>query len=422
MKSAIVKNTSKLLAANVIAQAVGFAVYPILTRLYSPDDFGALNIFLTIGGIATLFATAEYQNSIMLPKSEKSGVACFHIGFIITLIVTLIFALSIPFANQISHLLNAPQLIGSYWMLPIYILVISLWTLLNYWHTRNERFTSVSAYQITQSITGAGVKWGLARFASNGLIIGSVVAPLIALASNIAATFRTAIRPLLTFDKEECRRMAREYVNFPKFSLPRSIVNYISSNLPFFLLAPFFSLSDIGFYGMAITLAFTPTNLIIRSIFQVFFQDTTQRVQRGESIRGFFKSYLTKASAVTLLAFGCLFFVLPQLTAWLLGNEWTQTGHYIRVMLPWIFVVVLFGPICYLPDIFKKQKTAFLFEILGFTLRLCGMVAGIVTENFLTAVIGYCTASFVAVVVQLVWYSRLISGYEKLLVKGNNEL
>ena len=91
MKSAIVKNTSKLLAANVIAQVVGFAVYPILTRLYSPDDFGALNIFLTIGGIATLFATAEYQNSIMLPKSEKSGVACFHIGFIITLIVTLLF-------------------------------------------------------------------------------------------------------------------------------------------------------------------------------------------------------------------------------------------------------------------------------------------------------------------------------------------
>ena len=412
MKSAIVKNTSKLLAANVIAQAVGFAVYPILTRLYSPDDFGALNIFLTIGGIATLFATAEYQNSIMLPKSEKSGVACFHIGFIITLIVTLIFILSIPFANQISHLLNAPQLSGSYWMLPIYILVISLWTLLNYWHTRNERFTSVSAYQITQSITGAGVKWGLARFASNGLIIGSVVAPLIALASNVAATFRTAIKPLLVFDKEECRRMAREYVNFPKFSLPRSIVNYISSNLPILMLTPFFSLTEIGYYGMALTLAFTPINLIIRSVFQVFFQDTTQRVQRSESIRGFFKKLGIRTVLIVLPLFVVLYFILPQLTMWILGKGWETTGTYIQAMLPWILMTTLVGPICYLSDIFKKQKVGFLFEALTFVLRIAGLTLGIWTGNFLAAIIGYSAGSFIAIFAQLIWYWSLIGKYE----------
>ena len=412
MKSAIVKNTSKLLAANVIAQAVGFAVYPILTRLYLPDDFGALNIFLTIGGIATLFATAEYQNSIMLPKSEKSGVACFHIGFIITLIITLIFALSIPFANQISHLLNAPQLSGSYWMLPIYILVISLWTLLNYWHTRNERFTSVSAYQITQSITGAGVKWGLARFASNGLIIGSVVAPLIALTSNIAATFRTAIRPLLTFDKDECCRMAREYVNFPKFSLPRSIVNYISSNLPILMLTPFFSLTEIGYYGMALTLAFTPINLIIRSVFQVFFQDTTQRAQRGESIRGFFKKLGIRTVLIVLPLFVVLYFILPQLTMWILGKGWETTGTYIQAMLPWILMTTLVGPICYLSDIFKKQKVGFLFEVLTFVLRIVGLALGIWTGNFLTAIIGYSAGSFIAIFAQLIWYWSLIGKYE----------
>ena len=398
---------------------VGFAVYPILTRLYSPDDFGALNIFLTIGGIATLFATAEYQNSIMLPKSEKSGVACFHIGFIITLIVTLIFTLSIPFANQISHLLNAPQLSGSYWMLPIYILVISLWTLLNYWHTRNERFTSVSAYQITQSITGAGVKWGLARFASNGLIIGSVVAPLIALASNVAATFRTAIRPLLTFDKDECRRMAHEYINFPKFSLPRSIVNYISSNLPILMLTPFFSLTEIGYYGMALALAFTPINLIIRSVFQVFFQDTTQRVQRGESIRGFFKKLGIRTVLIVLPLFVVLYFILPQLTMWLLGSGWETTGTYIQAMLPWILMTTLVGPICYLSDIFKKQKIGFLFEMLTFILRIAGLAIGIWSGNFLTAIIGYSAGSFIAIFAQLIWYWSLIGKYEsELTAKG----
>ena len=419
MNSSIVKNTSKLLTANVIAQAVGLAIYPILTRLYSPEDFGTLNMFLTIGGIATLFATAEYQNSIMLPKSEKSGVACFHVGFIITLIVSLIFVLSIPFASHISALLNAPQLTASYWMLPIYIFVLSVWTLLNYWHTRNERFTSVSAYQITQCTTGAGLKWGLARFLGNGLIVGSVLAPVIALVANIAATFRTAIRPLLIFDRTECRLMAREYANFPKFSLPRSIVNYISSNLPILLLTPFFSLTEIGFYGMALTLAFTPINLIIRSVFQVFFQDTTQRVQHGESIRGFFRKLTVRTILTIAPSFAILYFVLPQLTAWLLGDGWHTSGTYIRAMLPWIFMTTLVGPICYLSDIFKKQKAGFLFELLTFVLRIIGLTVGICCGDFLVAVIGYSTGGFVAIFAQYVWYWGLIGKYENgLAVKG----
>ena len=415
MNSSIVKNTSKLLTANVIAQAVGLAIYPILTRLYSPEDFGTLNMFLTIGGIAALFATAEYQNSIMLPKNEKSGVACFHVGFIITLIVSLIFVLSIPFASHISALLNAPQLTASYWMLPIYIFVLSVWTLLNYWHTRNERFTSVSAYQITQCTTGAGLKWGLARFLGNGLIVGSVLAPVIALVANIAATFRTAIRPLLIFDRTECRLMAREYANFPKFSLPRSIVNYISSNLPILLLTPFFSLTEIGFYGMALTLAFTPINLIIRSVFQVFFQNTTQRVQRSESIRSFFRKLTVRTILIVVPSFAILYFILPQLTAWLLGDGWQTTGTYIRAMLPWIFMTTLVGPICYLSDIFKKQKAGFLFELLTFVLRIIGLAVGIWCGNFLIAVIGYSTGGFVAILAQLVWYWGLIGKYENRL-------
>ena len=415
MNSGIVKNTSKLLVANVIAQVVGFAVYPILTRLYSPDDFGALNIFLTIGGIATLFATAEYQNSIMLPKNEKSGVACFHIGFIITLIVTLFFVLSIPFAGPIANLLNVPQLSGSYWMLPIYILVISLWTLLNYWHTRNERFTSVSAYQITQSVTGAGLKWGLARFANNGLIIGSVVAPLIALATNIAATFRTAISPLLTFDKDECRRMAREYVNFPKFSLPRTLINNLSGNLPILLLAPFFGASYIGFFGMALSLAFRPLNIVSTSLYQVFFQRTAEQVQRKESIKSFFIKFIRNATLVVVPCFIPLYFILPKLTEWFLGAGWNVTAECIQLMLPWLAVVFVGSTIAFIPDIFQKQRTSAIIEVIYLILRTCALLTGILMNNFLLAVLLYCAVGFCVVGYQIIWYIGIIRQYERSL-------
>ncbi|MBO7465208.1 MAG: oligosaccharide flippase family protein, partial [Bacteroidales bacterium] len=106
----MIKNTSKLLTANIAAQIIGLVAYPVLTRLYLPDDFGILNLFMTIGGIATIFATAEYQNAILLPKSDKDAAACLHVGFFSTLTVCLLFLLLIPWAPALSDLFNAPDL------------------------------------------------------------------------------------------------------------------------------------------------------------------------------------------------------------------------------------------------------------------------------------------------------------------------
>ena len=415
MQSNIIRNTSKLLSANVIAQVIGIAVYPILTRLYLPDDFGTLHLFLTIGGIATLFATAEYQNAILLPKSDKDAAACLHVGFFSTLTVCLLFLLLIPWAPALSDLFNAPDLKRHFWLLSPFIFAVSLWNLLNFWHTRHERFTDVSMYQVTQCVSGAGLKWGLARHTGAGLIIGTVLAPVIGLAVNIATSFKKAIRPLLRPDLRECRRMARQYANFPKYSLPRSIVNYLSGNLPVLLLTPFFGVQQIGFYGMAITLSFTPISLIVKSIYQVVFQNTAQQVRERRHIRPFFKKMMTRSTLISLPVLAALYFILPTLASWLLGAEWYVTGQYIRFLLPWLFVTILAGPICFLPDIFKKQKKALGFELLLLLLRLAGIAAGIATGSFVLAIACYSIASFAVILMQLLWFNRLVTDYEREL-------
>ena len=74
-RSDVVRNTTKLLSANVLAQVVGLLIYPLLTRLYSQDDFGLLSLFVSMGGVLALVSTAEYQYSIVLPKDEKTAVS-----------------------------------------------------------------------------------------------------------------------------------------------------------------------------------------------------------------------------------------------------------------------------------------------------------------------------------------------------------
>ena len=79
IKSSGVRNFAKLFSASVVAQVIGLLVYPILSRMYSPEDFGLLNLFLSIGGVITLLSTAEYYNAIVLPKEEEEGITVVRI-------------------------------------------------------------------------------------------------------------------------------------------------------------------------------------------------------------------------------------------------------------------------------------------------------------------------------------------------------
>ena len=410
----ITKNSAKMLFSNFVSQAIGLLVYPILTRLYAPGDFGLLNLFLSIGGIVVLFATAEYHYAIVLPKEDKKAVAIFQVGFGFCCVISFVCLLTVPFAEQIADLFKAPVLSSWYFLLPIFIFLSSVWNLLNYWFTRQKMFWNIGGYQLSQSALNAGTKigFGYGRLTSGGLLFSTILSPFLALAISFSLTYRR-LKPLFIFNKTACVSAAKKYANFPKFSLPRAVVNNLSGNLPILLLTPFFGLTEIGFFGMALTLAFRPINMISSSLYQVFFQRTSEQVNRRESIMPFFKKYLLRTTLLILPLFIVLFFFLPDLTEWLLGKDWGQTGNYICIMLPWLAMSILVAPICYLSDVFFQQKKGFLFEITLIIARLLGIGLGIFYHDFSLSIVGFCIGSTVVIFFQLIWYLSLILNYEK---------
>ena len=354
----------------------------------------------------------------MLPKSEHKAAACFHIGFFITLGVTLLCLLTVPFATSIANLFNAPTLSNWYFLLPIFVFVSALWILLNYWYTRHKKFTNISTYQLTQSLFGAGSKYGfgLIGFTSGGLILSTILAPVLSLIISISTALKKTLKPLLRVDKAACKKAANEYANFPKYALPRSIINNLSGNLPVLLLTPFFGLTEIGFFGMALTLAFRPINMISSSLYQVFFQRTAEHVQNKQSILPFFKKFIQKTVLIITPTFVVLYFILPWLTAWLLGDSWEVTGDYIRIMLPWLALVLISSAINYLPDIFGKQYIYMYIEILYIILRATSLVIGIITNNIQIALTLYFTISTIILLIEIVWFLGMDKKYEKKLI------
>ncbi|MCM1041110.1 MAG: oligosaccharide flippase family protein [Bacteroides sp.] len=418
MASQLLKNSAKLLSGNIFAQAIGFLFYPLLTRLYSPQDFGVLNLFLSIGGMLTLFATADYQYAILLPKSEKKAVSVFQLSALIAVGVTLLCALSVFFRDPIAVLFKAPELAAVYPVLPLFVLLSAFWVLLNYWFTRQSCFGAVAAYQVTQNVGNSLCKYGAGRAGwFRWGLVGSIVVGLVVSLGAVLLPNRTVCRPLFRFDKDKfhLRSAARRYAKFPLFSLPRTIINNISCNLPVFLLTPYFGLAEMGFLGMGMTLAYRPVSMVTASLCQVFFQRMARNVQDRQPVSAFFRRIVLRGGVAVVLVFAGLYLVLPSLTGWLLGAQWETTGHYIRLMLPWLGLTAIGGCVVFVSDLFQKQGSMLAIESVYLLLRAAALLAGIAAHSFTLAILLYSLVSALVIAVQIAWFAILIRRYEKSL-------
>lgn len=420
-KSPSARNVGKLLSANVFAQVVGILVYPFLTRMYAPEDFGLVSFFLSIGGIFVLLASMDYFNAIVLPKTDLQARGVVHVSLLCIAVLTLLLVCSVPFAALIARLLHSPDLARFWWLIPIYVFLASCWNVLNYWYIRRQAYNRISGYQASQSLLSAGYKmgFGVIGWLRGGLLYSTVLAPLCSLLISVCLSARSHIRFLLKWDKESCKKAAVEYSNFPKYSTPRSLLNYVSGNLPTLMLAPIFGMTELGYVGMAFTLAFRPIQLIVQSVYQVFYRQIAEKVNQRLAIGRLLARYIGSATMVIVPVFIGLYIFLPGLTAWLLGASWRITGEYIRILLPWIMMVVLNTSINFIPDVFGKQRVLLGMEISYFVLRVLSLWIGIHAQSIRLALVLFSASGVIVLLVELVWFFVLAHRHDKQLEQCN---
>lgn len=416
-RSPMVRNAGKLLSANVIAQAIGILVYPLLTRMYAPEDFALLSLFTSIAGVLVLVATAEYQYAIVLPKSDEHARALTHVCVLLLLAMTALICLSLPFAAPIAAMFKAPALATYWWMMPLSVLGLGLWNILNYWYIRRRAFTRASGYQITQSVFSASGKIGLGALGwlQGGMVVATVFAPLLSLLINGALAWRKYLSELLHPCRCDMRFVAREYANFPKFNLPRALVNSVGLALPVWLLTPHFGLAEVGQLSLAMMAAFVPLNIIARACYQVLYQRVAELVQRRQSIARVLWRFSLWMAVAFLIGLTAVYIFVPQLVTFIFGAEWLEAADIIRALYPYIVLTPICGSVCFLSDVFAKQKTALWMET-GYVAALAlALLIGIHTNDFIRTVALFAWVRCAYLAAQLLWYVALSRNYNRTL-------
>ena len=411
------KHSAVLLSSNALSQLIAIIVYPFVTRIYNPAVFGEFTLIISITSIVSLIATGKYELAILLPKSEKKAVALFQLCFFLNIIFFIISLFIVLLCKTgIAIFLNQEKLSSLFLFIPFIILLTGYWQTMNYFLIRQKKYYNVSVYNVTQSIFNSGLKCllGVKGLIQSGLmwatLCGQFIATLISVISG-RAYFKNALK----IDKAQIVHVAKVYSNFPKFELPHGLLNSFAGNLPILLLSFYFEMDKIGLFSLALTLGFRPINLFTNSVYQVLYRKMAEKLQNKETLGDNIFSFY-KTCCVVFLPFFLLFlFISEWVFGLFFGIEWKESGFYLKLMLPWLFMIILTASSSFIPDLFFRQKTAMMIEIVYVLLRLSALLAGIYFNNFRLAITLYCAVSAIMLGVKILWYLYLIKKYERTI-------
>ena len=267
------QNVLTLMTGSTISQAIPIAISPILTRLYTPEDFGLYAIFVAIITIFGTVVSGRYELAIMLPKNDEDAINIFGLGLLITIFMSLItIILVFIFNDSIAYLLNNQEM--KYWLylVPVSVFLTGCHNQLIYFNNRFKNFKGLSNTLILKSSLSTSVQLlcGLIKRGAAGLISGQIFAQLIADIS-LARIIVKNKNLLSEINKVKIIEMAQRYINFPKYSILGVLANKLSYQLTNIIISMIYSVSTLGFYSHVQRVLGLPASLIGTSIGRVFF-------------------------------------------------------------------------------------------------------------------------------------------------------
>jgi len=144
LKKNIVKNTLTLSTGTLIASSIPILLQPLLRRLFSPEDFGAFAVYLSITGILVVVSTFRYELAVVLPKEDQESWYVISLSVLIAFLFNLMIFLVIFFGHSaIIKVLNFPEEYSIwFYFVPLSALLFSSFNVFNYWLIRKKAFRS----------------------------------------------------------------------------------------------------------------------------------------------------------------------------------------------------------------------------------------------------------------------------------------
>ncbi len=355
----IFKGMIVLFIGTGLSRVFGILCIPILTRIYTPEDYGVLALYVSFIAILAPVLTLRYVQAIPLPKTDTLAMNLLVLCLLLILADTALLTLILGSFKEIIFPFFSMEKLSPWWGLVILgAFGTALYELLTFWATRKKQYKLISKAQVSQSFISNSIKicLGLLSMSTLGLISGQFLAQT----SGISGLMKSCFADYkLVCSKINIKRiifLAKYYKDFVLFRLPSQILLAVSVQAPVLMMASLYNQDITGQLSLAFMALSLPATLIGQSVSRAYY---------GE-VASIGKSNIKKIKVITTDVQKKLFYVGVPITIIMVffsqpvfkivfGPEWGKAGLYAEMMSPYILMQLTSGPLVQVLNILGSQ-------------------------------------------------------------------
>ena len=345
-----------LSGGTVIGQAVTLLVSPLLTRLFTPAEFGLLGVFVALCLLPSAIMVLRYELAIPVCRDDAEAARITMASLLVGAVMAALIGLGVLLLHGwLTGRMATPGLETALWLLPVSLLFWG-WSLpLSAWSIRRGTFRANAAGKVLQMLAQAVAQLGLGLAGSGaiGLVLGYALGHLARcayfvrhLGSDDRALLRAA-RPAGML------RSLREHWRYPLYSSPSALLQNAALSLPALLLATLYGPAVAGWFTLAQRLLEAPVLLLSTSASAAYLGELRELDAAG--IRRLFLRTAGRFLALGLLGMGPLLLVAPPLFALAFGEEWRTSGVMVQCLIPAQLARFVVTPITQTLNVYRRQ-------------------------------------------------------------------
>ena len=406
------RGTGTLVLGNIVAQSIVLLAYPVLTRIYNPEEFGLLAVYTSITLIVGTVACGMYDSAIALPNTERETVsviaAAISVCAITTPVASLIF-LATPWAVLLND--HGYSTIFIFSITTAGSAVMGLYSVYRYWGIKQENYLLVAKSRILQSVVRVVTQGGFFFMGATALILGGV-------ASYVVGLFLLQVgndKRIKTSLSEILSAMNR-YRRFPLYSTWAAALNMSGKQMPIFVFAALFGPGPAGLYLLSERVIASPVSLVTSAVSATFLSESVK--SKENDTLGVLVMHTHKLLAnIATAPFLMLAIAAPSMFYIVFGDDWVETGVVASWVSLYLWLSFITAPFTMLFRTLERQESELRIQCSLFLARLIAIFIGAKVGGFIFAVACYSLVSTIYYLYVLVWVSKTVNLEPLLLIR-----
>lgn len=336
-----------LAGGTALARAVSLLSSPILTRLYTPKDFGVFATFSSIAAILAVFSTFRYELAIPLPAESVDAASLAKVTLKILVATTAIFAVFFAlFGANVTVWFKAEDMFPWVYILPLGSALIAAFQIYQMWLNRLRQYRRMALMRLMKAtwVAFVSVALGIKSIISGGLIVGFLAGNAFSVFPVSWKVHREHKDVFSRATSASQRKVAIRYLSIPKYVLISHLISTAALQIPVFLSTKAFSLEVAGFFSIAYKMVNLPSLLIASAVGDVYRQRVAELYAQKGEFKGIFLKTLFSVAVIAFPLFLVLFVASPSLFGVVFGERWRIAGEYARILTIEAFFQFVFTP------------------------------------------------------------------------------